>query len=283
MPPKKSKDKPRAELRIAIPLLLNLFKAIDDFTCYESIGTYAELYKGGLVLRTKDDKQVSILTIALSRSSFEYFKVKESFDFIIDDDLIYGLYHFIKDEKKIKEVELVFKDDKLKLRLGENLRKTLKFSDTDYSEIKNDIISVGKTVEKMISKLNYIVTLNAEELAFLVKTFALMHCEGVEGKFTFDGKDKELTLYRQLDHADDVFAALGKLEKGVKVRAHFEDNNLSKGIRAIAPLADELMIFAETDHPLLITAHNTSPEDITKFQEDLELWYVIAPRIHEDD
>jgi len=48
------------------------------------------------------------------------------------------------------------------------------------------------------------------------------------------------------------------------------------------PLTEELVLRGNTDYPMMIMAKNADPKDRLDFKEDINWWFMIAPRIESE-
>jgi len=275
--PKTKNPEDIAEISIDKHLLLSAMGMTRQFSECPVVSTNITVTKNGIAMFGLNAEHYAGAIILLSKKACNEYRVKEDFKRKLTADILQKMKSFASCNETA-ELQIIFTDEKIKLKMG-NLRKTIDWKENpEYEGAAEKIL---KTVQAITKKADIIGRIKLEELTLYMQNASRSKGER-DREMTFVMTQKKLIIKTKFDQTDTLEIELkDEIENPSEamLKATFPVNDIAIMIEKARKLTDTITIIGETDAPLIISKEGSSAENAMKFEEKLEFYLLLAPRV----
>ena len=189
----------------------------------------------------------------------------------------------------IHDMTLEFDNYELKIHVGQLKRSTrLMVIEDGAGDAPADPL---KTAAKVHKDMTVIGELNEEQLEELLNYMrAAYSFESSSQKYgdrpiRIAKDDKRFEIEAEIEKGDSIILDLNKVLMKIpkeSLKLMFNSTKLYKALNRVSKITDRAVLVGKSDHPLLVSGTGKDPEDASKFKEDIDYWYLLAPKIEAD-
>ena len=250
----------------------------------QSEGALIELMKSGMIISAVNKTCTTMVMVAVSKRAFKEYKCGK----VMEKTLIEGDLGKILDALPAgdKKVTIIIdpEDRKLKLNYDKIKRKIDIFHDTNAIEKAK---GSQRTLKNVFGSTTMLGKLEGDTLTEFMNYMKAASSMGYGEKHTaIERTKKEFNADTELDDNDNLILNIEKIMENATDEEFWvllQSDELAQGMAKISKLTDNIQVNGGQDYPFLLTCHGTDPNDAGKFKEDVEVWWLLAPRIEAED
>ena len=247
-------------------------------------GAYVEIKRKGIIISARNEQVTTMVMIAISKRIFKEYNCKKDFDKTLDR----GDLGKILDALPAGDMEVTLiidpEDKTLQLSYAKIERKIDIDHDTGIIEKAQGSQKAMKNIFKKITKLGSLKKEQFEEFMTYMKNASAM---GRGENYTAIEKNKDgFIADTELDDNDNLILNIEKIlkEQTTKdMRVLLLSDELAQGMMRLNKMTNEVELLGSTDYPIMLAMHGTDPANAEEFKEDVEVWWLLAPRIESED
>ena len=287
MAAKKGKKKGEAavELSLRPSLLKKIAKAFKNFGFSESGGVLVEFYRSGVMFRMVTASADQIAMVAIGAKGFSKYKCGEPTKTVLNHDNILAMKAWADGKKESIPIELKLGESYLTMKWG-NLNGRTKHA--YFEDVENDVNQLTNSLAGAEDNLLQLGKLESEPFVFVIERIAKLKTDGYSPDYSrVEGNGKKVQYFRELGDNDEAEAEVKNVERKGKARkdmevAHFDTEKLQALVTGFCPFGKEVKVTGATNKPLIMSAHGTKVQDLSKFSEDVEYVVALAPKVIEE-
>ena len=278
------KSEYHAEVQIRASMLKKIASAFKSIGFTLSGGVLVEFYKKGIVLRMTSGNEM-LGAIAISSRALAKYSSKGGFRTVLNHDNILTLKSWSEGKKESIPILLKFMDETITMKY-ENLNTRTKHG--YFEDVFTTVEVISKRCSTATAELNCLGTLEAEPLIFIIDRLSQLKADdGAPDYARIEGDGKELTYYRELGLGEEAEATMQNTDtkakkQKAKTKSLYETKKLQDLITGFCHLTKEVQVMGATNKPIVLTGAGTSLEDFSKFENDIEYFVILAPKVEDE-
>jgi len=237
-------------------------------------------HKKGIQIHSVDAGFVCMLEVTVGKDFFESYKSTKEFELGLE----------VNDLEKLREICALAGEQELTIRITENMDKfLLKYGNVNRNmDIpRNEITKAkGDSLTNVYNNSKVIGKIKMEEMRLFLRASATWDGDS-ERISTVEKKGKSFEMSTQIEEKlDEVVLDLNKAMdnkfKDKTLKILLLSKNLNTALKQMTPLTSSIVMRGNTDFPMMIMAKDRDPEDRLDFKEEINWWFMLAPRIESD-
>lgn len=275
----KSKSENVLEISIEGLKLKSLINLVKRYASDMESSTW-NFQKGGIHISSVNKEKVSMIIVSVGKGFFESYKAPETTILGLDVVSLENLKTICRDAgNEVLSIRMGQDRAKFLFKYG-NINRKMNNPDDEKPSIKKE------TIKNIYDGSKVIGDCKLEDLQLFIQASATWKGDAERvTRFTKNKKTFEVStdLEEKIDCVTlDLNETLSKKTKEDALNILVMSQSLNNAVKQMKPLTENITLRGKTDYPLLIMAIDRDPDESLEFKDDLNWWYLLAPRIESE-